>query len=76
MLSVCEEYAVTHGLKFNPDKTQLIRFRSHSTFMYNDCVSHDGVDLKLSDAVMHLGHLLSYNLDDTLGRVWSRTRGH
>ena len=24
MLSVCEEYAVTHGLKFNPDKTQLI----------------------------------------------------
>ena len=25
MLSVCEEYAVTHGLKFNPDKTQLIR---------------------------------------------------
>ena len=65
MLSVCEEYAVTHGLKFNPDKTQLIRFRSQSTFMYHDCISLDGVDLKFSNTVMHLGHLLSYNLDDT-----------
>ena len=62
MLSVCEEYAVTHGLKFNPDKTQLIRFWSHYTFMYNDRISHDGVDL---DIVMHVGRLLSYNLDDT-----------
>ena len=33
MLSVCEEYAVTHGLKFNPDMTQLIHFRSQSTFI-------------------------------------------
>ena len=65
MLSVCEEYAVTHGLKFNPDKTQLIRFRSQSTFMYHDCISLDGVDLKFNNTVMHLGHLLSYNLDDT-----------
>ena len=51
--------------KFNPDKTQLIRFRSQSTFMYHDRISLDGVDLKFSDTVMHLGHLLSYNLDDT-----------
>ena len=54
MLSFCEEYAVTHGLKFNPDKTQLIRFRSQSTFMYHDCISLDGVDLKFSNTVMHL----------------------
>ena len=33
--------------------------------MYHDCISLDGVDLKFSDTVMHLGHLLSYNLDDT-----------
>ena len=65
MFSVCEEYAVTHGLKFNPDKTQLIRFRLQSTCMYHDRISLDGVDLKFSDTVMHLGHLLSYNLDDT-----------
>ena len=57
---------VTHRLKFNPDKTQLIRFRSQSTFMYHDRISLDGVDLKFSDTVMHLSHLLSYNLDDTL----------
>ena len=63
--NVCEEYAVTHGLKFNPDNTQLIRFRSQSTFMYHDCISLDGVDLKFCNTVMHLGHLLSYNLDDT-----------
>ena len=65
MLFFFEEYAVTHGLKFNPDKTQLIRFRSQSTFMYHHLISLDGVDLKFSDTVMHLGHLLSYNLDDT-----------
>ena len=57
MLSVCEEHAVTHGLKFNPDKTKLIRFRSQSTCMY-----HDRISLVI---VLHLGHLLSYNLDDT-----------
>ena len=33
--------------------------------MYRDRISLDGVDLKFSDTVMHLGHLLSYNLDDT-----------
>ena len=33
--------------------------------MYHDRISLDGVDLKFSDTVMHLGHLLSYNLDDT-----------
>ena len=65
MLSVCEEYTVTHRLKFNPDKTQLIRFRAQSTFMYHDRISLDGVDLKFSDTVMHLGDLLSYNVDDT-----------
>ena len=33
MLSVCEEYAVTHRLKFNLVKTQLIHFWSQSPFM-------------------------------------------
>ena len=69
MLSVCEEYAVTHGLKFNPNKTQLIilcvRSQSTLSIMNHDRISLDGVDLKFSDTVMHLGHLLSYNLDDT-----------
>ena len=55
-----------HGLKFNPDKTQLIRFRSQSTFMHHDRISLDGVNLDFSDTVMHLGHLLSYNLDDII----------
>ena len=54
MLSVCEEYAVTHGLKFNPDKIQLIRFRSQSTCMYHDRIYLDGVDLKFSDTVIHV----------------------
>ena len=59
MLSVCEEYAVTHGLKFNPDKTQLICFRSQSTFMYHDRISLDGVDLKYSHASRSFAFLQS-----------------
>ena len=30
MLGLCEKYAVSHGLSFNPLKTQLIQFRWYS----------------------------------------------
>ena len=29
MLSICETFALPHGLKFNSQKTQLIRFNKH-----------------------------------------------
>ena len=44
----------------NPDKTQLIRFRSQSTFMYYDCISLDGVDLKFSDIYSHASRSFAF----------------
>ena len=52
-----------HGLKFNANKTQLIRFGKGSnseTFMF--C----GTRLEYSQEVIHLGHTLLENLDDSL----------
>ena len=67
MLSTCLSYAHSHGLVFNAAKTQLICFRKsaslhckRSSIMFND------IQLKFSDNVSHLGHLLSYNLNDKM----------
>ena len=66
MLSVCEEYMQSPM----GSSSTLIRHNLYVSgrslhLWYHDCISLDGVDLKFSDTVMHLGHLLSYNLDDT-----------
>ncbi len=52
------------GLRFNPSKTQLIRF---SRFPSSCCpvrVLFCGQLLQFTDTVTHLGHHLSYNLND------------
>ena len=63
MLHICEDFAELHGLRFNANKTQLIRFgkgSSSETFMF--C----GTRLEFSQEVIHLGHTLLENLDDSL----------
>ena len=71
-----EEVAVVPTIRVNlvkslrlPANQGAVVSVEQSTFMYHDCISLDGVDLKFSDTVMHLGHLLSYNLDDTPGII-------
>ena len=69
MLNICCRYAFQHGLKFNANKAQLICFcksKFCSTILLNDTI------LEYSDEVKHLGHILSYNLDDNADIV----RGH
>ena len=64
MLNICCRYAFQNGLKFNANKTQLICFRKSKscstlpTILFNDTI------LEYSDEVKHLGHILSYNLND------------
>ena len=65
MLTTCEEFALYHGLKFNAEKTQLIRFALSSSSSCKDCISFGGIALDFMDTITHLGHVLSYNLDDT-----------
>ena len=68
MLRVCELFASEFGLVFNASKTQLICFRRAKVKC--DIPSHAfefvGQSLTCSDKVIHLGHLLHYNLEDTL----------
>ena len=64
MLGMCEEYACHHGLSFNPSKTQLIQFRWHSQHKVHTVVQFSGLSLPLLDEVVHLGHILSFDLSD------------
>ena len=64
MLRCCEEFASKCSLRFNPTKTQLIRFSrtpSSSCIAYFTLCGHQ---LSFLDTVTHLGHLLHYNLSD------------
>ena len=61
MLSICNNFAVSHGLHFNVSKTQLICFRSPST---HPCSATIYTLLHYSDQVTHLGHILTSDLND------------
>ena len=65
MLAHCEEFAESHGIRFNASKTQLICFRrtsqpDRSRFWF--C----GQLLPSVDSVLHLGNTLQYDLSDKL----------
>ena len=65
MLAFCEEYAESHGIRFNASKTQLICFRRTShpdSLRFWFC----GQLLPLVDSVLHLGNTLQHDLSDKL----------
>ena len=64
MLQICDKYAQNHGLSFNADKTQLICFRTHQTRSCTANIVFNNTILKFQEEVTHLGHILSYDLDD------------
>ena len=64
MLSICNKYALSHGLKFNECKTQLICFRSQSTRPCSATISFNGTVLCYLDYVTHLGHIITWDLSD------------
>ena len=65
MLNICCLYASHHGLKFNPEKSQLICFRLRHTRPCSANIKFNDTVLPYVNEVAHLGHVLSYNLDDT-----------
>ncbi len=65
MLKFCEEFAASHGLQFNSSKTQLIRFGRCKSSTSSDLFLFCGSYLPLLDSVIHLGHILRYDLDDS-----------
>ena len=67
MLSICEEFALTHGLKlnFNAAKTQLIRFSQYPHSQFDELFLFCGSKLSFTKEVTHLGHILTQDLDDS-----------
>ena len=65
MLSHCEEYAESHGIRFNASKTQLICFR-RSSLPDSSRFLFCGQLLPLVDSVVHLGNTLCRDLSDRL----------
>ena len=64
MLDICSSYAVSHGLEFNANKTQLICFYTSSIRQYTATIFFENIPLQYSEHVTHLGHILSSNLND------------
>ena len=64
MLSLCSAYATSHGLIFNTEKTQLICFRKYAHPVPAEIIEFNGVHLNFSNTVLHLGHLVTFDLND------------
>ena len=65
MLTICEEFAQTHGIVLNASKTQITCFR-HSAASIPAHFSLCGQHLPLVDSVVYIGNTLQYNLSDKL----------
>ena len=65
MLNICCTFSVAHKLEFNANKTQLICFHAPSVHPIAPTIYINGTKLSYSDQVVHLGHILTSNLDDT-----------
>ena len=66
MLEVCRSFAVSHKLEFNASKTQLICFYAPSVAPITPSIYFNSTLLSYSNQVVHLGHILTNNLNDTM----------
>ena len=64
MLSIYSSYAASHGLIFNSEKTQLICFRKYTHEPLHPNILFSGISLQYSHKMLHLGNLLSFDLND------------
>ena len=66
LLAVCESIGTNLMLKFNPDKTQCIRFSWKSSGGCSSVFMFCGKYIECVKSVLHLGHVLAENLQDDL----------
>ncbi len=65
LLLICEKFGAAHSMRFNPDKTQCIRFcKGKSNQSCDTEFIFSGKRIALATSVTHLGHCLSSNLQD------------
>ena len=65
MLQICCSFSVSHKLTFNATKTQLICFYAPSVHPITPAIYFNGIKLSFMDQVIHLGHILTDDDDDT-----------
>ena len=65
MLQICCSFSVSHKLTFNATKTQLICFYAPSVRPITPAIYFNGIKLCFMDQVVHLGYVLTDDLDDT-----------
>ena len=65
MLQKCEQFAESHGLKFNASKTQLVRFGRTPVLGCSHKFIFCGSVLPVVASAVHLGHILRADLDDS-----------
>ncbi|CAG9787844.1 unnamed protein product [Diatraea saccharalis] len=66
LVSVCEQYAITHGLSYNVSKTELMVFRAGKGPENIPDVFLNGVALRVVSEFKYLGHILAENGNDDL----------
>ncbi|XP_026322805.1 uncharacterized protein LOC113232344, partial [Hyposmocoma kahamanoa] len=81
MLETCEEYAMAHGLEYNPKKSEVMVFKAGKIKPYYvPPIMLNRVPLMVTDKVKYLGHILTSDLNDDLDfegsagrwRLWVR----
>ena len=73
MLKACESFSISHRIRFNASKTQLIRFSLSPSVNCQARIFFCNELLKFCNVVCHLGHFLSFSLSDEVDIVY-RTR--
>ena len=63
LLFICKQFGATNMLKFNPDKTQCIKFSRSCTVSACNFL-FCGKSIFCAKSVVHLGHVLTCNLMD------------
>ena len=66
LLAVCKSIGTNLMLKFDPDKTQCIRFSRKSSGGCSSVFIFCGKYIECVKSVLHLGHVLAENLQDDL----------
>ncbi|KAJ0176791.1 hypothetical protein K1T71_007970 [Dendrolimus kikuchii] len=68
LLSICENYAEEHGLKYNSKKSEILVFKTQKTQKRSPThvppVFLNGVALKMVDRFKYLGHIVTSDLRD------------
>ena len=72
LLAVCESIGINHMLKFNPDKTQCIKFSRKSSGGCSSVFMFCGKYIECVKSVLHFSHVLAENLQDDLDIQWYR----